>query len=98
MFFSPPKIRPQAYVFMKVRPILEGLGHIRHKGNIQVTDVPVSVGCIRFVREPQIHRILKIGVGDRFVNHEFRPVVGPVWVGGESFVDALAFVALVWRD
>ena len=47
----------------------------------------VGVGRIRFVREPQVHRVLKIGVGDRFVNHEFRPVVGPVRIGRECLVD-----------
>ncbi len=47
----------------------------------------VGVGCIRFVRKPQVDRILKIGVGDRFISHEFRPVVGPVRVDGKGFLD-----------
>ena len=78
---------PVCDVFIKVRPIPEGLGHIRNKGNVPITDVTVGVGCIRFVREPQVDRVLKIGVGDRFISHIFRPVVGPVRFGREGLVN-----------
>ena len=48
--------------------------------NIPVADVPVVRGGIRFVGEPKIHSVLKVGVGERFVDQESRPIVRPVRV------------------
>ena len=44
---------------------LECFGHIGHRRGIPVANVAVSGGGIGFVGKPQVHRILKIGVGDR---------------------------------
>ena len=78
---------PVTDVFIKVTSIVERLRHIRHLRNVPIADVTVGVSRVRFVRKPQIHRVLKIGVGDRFVSHEFRPVGRPVLIRGERFVE-----------
>ena len=48
---------------LKVARSLKGFRHIRYLGNVPVADVPVGDGGVRFVGEPQVHRVLKVGVG-----------------------------------
>ena len=54
---------PSADVLVEGGPVPEGFRHIRYLGNVPVADVPVGDGGVRFVGEPQVHRVLKVGVG-----------------------------------
>ncbi len=56
---------PPAQVLIETAPVLKGGPHVRHQRNVPVPDVAVGGGRIRFVREPQVDGILKVGVGDR---------------------------------
>ena len=69
---------PATNVLIESGSIHEGFGHVRYLRNIPIADVSVSEDSGDSVTEPEV--ILKIGIGDQFVGHEFRPVVGPVWV------------------
>ena len=79
---------PVCDVLIKVRPIPEGLGHIRHCRDIPVADVAVCDCRVRFVDEPEVDRCLEVGIGEGGINCICRPTrVGPVRIGRKGLMD-----------